>query len=256
MFRFVAATFFVLAGAGTAVAQQTTITFAHLANPSHNAALYAIEQGIVTSDKINVEVRAMDIAALQQAIAARSFDVVEAAAMAIPRAQARGLDLQIIGVVQRALEENLSYNIWVRPDSPIQTADDLKGKRMGAYTLSSAGMTLTRIALNQVHGLNVDRQGGDLQWVELPESALAAALAAGNVDATVLIHGQAYEALTTGEFRHVLELGRDLNEKFGLLTISSVLVAYGDRLAEDPESFREFLRMFRESVEYTLVFAT
>ncbi|MRX50431.1 PhnD/SsuA/transferrin family substrate-binding protein [Paracoccus sp. S-4012] len=252
MIRFAAAAAFLLAGAGAAFAQAKTITFSHLANPSHEAALYAIEQGIVTSDKIKVEVTALDIAALQQAIAARTFDVVEGAAMAVPRANARGLDLQIIGIAQRAHEEGLGSTIWVKPDSPIQTAEDLKGKRVGGYTLSSAGMTLVRIALNQAHGLDVSPEGGDLQFVELPESALAAALAAGNVDASVLIHAQAYEAMKSGEFRPVVQLGKDMTEKFGLRTITSVLVAYGDKLTEDPESYQEFLRMFRESVDYAL----
>lgn len=250
MFRFATAAFVLLAGAGAALAQQKTITFAHLANPSHEAALYAVKQGIITSDKIKVEVTPLDIAALQQAIAARTFDVVEGAAMAIPRANARGLPLQIIGIAQRSHEAGLGSSVWVKADSPLKTAEDLKGKRLGAYTLSSAGMTLNRIALNQAHGLNVDAKSGDVQFVELPESALAAALAAGNVDASVLIHAQAYQAMKTGEFRALLPLGKDLSEKFGLRTVTSVLVGYADKLAADPESYREFLRMFRESEEY------
>ncbi len=252
MFRFATAAFLALASAGAAFAQQKTITFSHLANPSHEAALYAIKQGIVTSDKIKVEVTPLDIAALQQAIAARTFDVVEAAAMALPRANARGLPLKIIGIAQRSHEEGLSSNIWVKPDSPLQTAQDLKGKKLGSYTLSSAGMTLNRIALAQAHGLNVAAKGGDLEFVELPESALAAALAAGNVDASVLIHAQAYQAMKTGEFRAIAQLGKDMSDKFGLRTITSVLVGYGDRLEKDPEAYREFLRMFRESVDYAL----
>lgn len=252
MFRFATAVFLALASAGAAFAQQKTITFSHLANPSHEAALYAIKKGIVTSDKIKIEVSPLDIAALQQAIAARTFDVVEGAAMAIPRANARGLPLEIIGIAQRSHDEGLGSSIWVKADSPIQSVEDLKGKKLGSYTLSSAGMTLNRIALNQAYGLNVAAKGGDVQFVELPESALAAALSAGNVDASVLIHAQAYQAMKSGEFRPIAQLGKDMTDKFGLRMITSVLVGYGDKLEKDPDSYQEFLRMFRESVEYAL----
>lgn len=252
MLKILTAAAVIFAGASAAFAEKATINFAHLSNPGHEAALYAIEQGIVTSDKIDVKVTALDIAALQQAIVARTFDVVEAAPVGIPRAKARGLDLQIIGTAQRLHEAGQSTAIWVKQDSPIQTVEDLKGKRLGGYTLSSAGMTLVRIALNKVHGLNIDREAGDVQWVELPEAALAAALAAGNVDASVLIHAQAYEAMTTGDFRPIVYTTKDMIEKFGLQTVTSVLVGYGEKLMEDPESYQEFLRMFRESVDYAL----
>ncbi|MGV6875963.1 ABC transporter substrate-binding protein [Pseudochelatococcus sp. B33] len=235
-----------------AFAQQKTITFSHLANPSHEAALYAIKQGIVTSERIKVEVTPLDIAALQQAIAARTFDVVEAAAMALPRANARGLPLQIIGIAQRSHEAGLGAGVWVKADSDIKEPGDLRGKRLGVYTLSSAGMTLNRIALNRAWGFNVDARNGDFQFVELPETALATALAADNVDAATLLHAQAYKAMQSGEFRPVAQTGKAIAEKFGVRPVTSVLVGYGDKLAQDPDSYTEFLRLFRQSVDYAL----
>lgn len=251
MFRFASGIMLAICTAGSAAADQRTITFSHLANPSHEAALYAIKEGIVTSDTIRVEVTPLDISALQQAIAARTFDVVEGPPMSIPRANARGLPLQIIGTAQRSHPEGLGVNVWVRADSPYQTLDDLRGKRFGGYSLSSAGMTIIRIALARAHGLNVDARGGDLTFVELPEAALAAALAAGNVDGAVLIHAQAYQAMNSDEFRPIAQLGRDMTEKFDLQMVTSVLIGYGDKLEANPDDYREFLRMFRESVEYT-----
>lgn len=252
MFRFASFAIATVLAASTAMAEQKTITFSHLANPSHEAALWAVKQGKVTSDKIKIEVTPLDIAALQQAIAARTFDVVEGAAMAIPRANARGLPLKIIGTAQRAHSSGEGSSIWVKADSPLKTIEDLKGKRLGGYTLSSAGMTLNRIALSQVYGLNIDAKGGDVQFVELPESALAASLAAGNVDAATLIHSQNYEARKSGDFRVLAELGKGMAEKFGMRTITSVLVGYGDKLEQDPESYQEFLRLFRASVDYAM----
>jgi NitT/TauT family transport system substrate-binding protein len=50
----------------------------------------------------------------------------------------------------------------------VLTKDDLKGKKLGVYSLGSAGITLIRIALADVHGFNVNTRGGDVEFLEMP----------------------------------------------------------------------------------------
>jgi NitT/TauT family transport system substrate-binding protein len=76
---------------------QTKITFGYLADPSHEAALWALRHGKVKSDKVAIESTPLNISALIQATAARTYDVIETAAVAVPRARERGLDLRIVG---------------------------------------------------------------------------------------------------------------------------------------------------------------
>ncbi|WP_420726129.1 hypothetical protein [Hwanghaeella sp. LZ110] len=76
---------------------ETTVNFGYLSDPSHEAILWAIKNGRITSDKIKVEATALEIPALIQETIAQTYDVIETAAIAIPRARSKGLDLRIIG---------------------------------------------------------------------------------------------------------------------------------------------------------------
>lgn len=229
---------------------QTVVTFGYLSDPSHEAVMWALKNGKVSSDRITVEATPLDISALIQATAARSYDVIQTAAMAIPRARQRGLDLRIVGTGLRYHASGEGAGIWVAKDSPINSVEDLKGKQLGVYSIGSAGITLIRIALADVHGLQTAATGGDVELVEMPAPALPAALAAGRIDAATLIHAQAFQAVQTGDFRAITQTAGDLTEKFGTRMVSAVLAGYGDKLDADPESYKEFLRVLRESMEY------
>jgi NitT/TauT family transport system substrate-binding protein len=229
---------------------QQTIRFGYLADPSHEAVLWAVRNGKVTSDKVKIEATPLDISALIQATAARTYDVVQTAAMAVPRARERGLDLRIIGTGLRNHASGEGAGIWVRKDSPIQSVKDLKGKRLAVYSIGSAGVTLIRIALAEVHGYNVALRGGDIEFVEMPAPAMPAALAGGRVDAATLIHAQAYQAMQSGEFRPIAQTAQDISQRFGVRGVSAVLAGYGEKLETAPDTYAEFLRVLEASMEY------
>ena len=145
-----------------------------------------------------------------------------------------------------------SGDIWVRKDSPIQTAGDLKGKKIGVYSLNSTGITLVRIALWKKYGHNMSFQGGDSEWVQVPAPSIPAALASDRIDAGTLIHAQAYKAMKSGEFRSIVPAAKDNVEIFGMPTVAAVYVGYPDKLAARPEAFKAFTRLFKASVQYAL----
>lgn len=226
------------------------VTFGYLADPSHEAVMWALRNGKVASDTIEVVATPLQIPALIQATSARTYDVIQTAAMAIPPARARGLDLQIMGAGLRYHTSGEGAGIWVKKDSPIKTVADLKGKRLAVYSLGSAGITLIRIALNEAYGLNVSIKDGDLSFVELPAPAMPAALATDKVDAATLIHAQAFSAMKNGEFRAIAQTAKDLTDKFHVRMVSAVIAGYGEKLKEKPAVYREFQRVLRASMEY------
>lgn len=237
--------------AGGAAAKEK-ITFAYLLDPSHDAVVYALKNGKVKSDLIDVEVRSLAIPALIQATSARQYDVVQTAVISIPRAEKQGLKLAILSTALRYHQSGEGADIWVKTDSPIKSVEDLKGKTVGVYGISSTGITLIRLALWKKYGVNVSLQGGDMRFVEMPAPALPAALSTGRIDAATLIHSQAFAASKSGEFRSVAHTAKDMYETFGLRMVSAVNVGYPDKLEARPAAYREFNRLLKASLDYAL----
>jgi NitT/TauT family transport system substrate-binding protein len=231
-----------------------TVSFGYLDDPSAEAVVWALKHGKVTSDTVKIEVTALSIPALIQAVTARSYDVVETAAIAIPQARSRGLDIRIMGMALRSSPkiEETGGDIWVKSDSDIKSVQDLKGRSLAVYSLSSSGITMIRDALSKSEGMNVSERGGDLTFVEVPPPAMPAALATGRVDAATLIHSQIWEAKKTGAYRPIYNSEKVNNEKYGILVPSAVLAGYGEKLQAKPEVYAEFLRVLKASADYAL----
>ena len=85
-------------GSATPVPQgvRQTVSLAVLDDPSRRAALYALEQGLVTSNAVDVSISYQPMSALNEATSARQYDVVEAPPLAVPLAMQTGIDLVIV----------------------------------------------------------------------------------------------------------------------------------------------------------------
>ena len=228
------------------------VTYAYLLDPAYDAVTWAMSDGKVSSDLIAVEARGLAIPQLIQATSAKQYDVIMTAVIAIPPAAAHGLELKVLSTALRQSPNGEGAGVWVKSDSPFKNPKELKGKSLGSYALRSTGYTQVRLALIKKYGLNAALEGGDLKQVEIQAPNLPGALAVGQIDAATLIHSQAYRALKSGEFRPIAETGRDNIEAFGMCFISALNVSYPERLAQRPEAFKEFNRMFRDSVRYAL----
>jgi NitT/TauT family transport system substrate-binding protein len=228
------------------------VTYAYLLDPAYDAVTWAMSNGKVSSDLIAVEARGLAIPQLIQATSAKQYDVIMTAVIAIPPAAAHGLELKVLSTALQQSPNGEGAGVWVKSDSPFKNPKELKGKSLGSYALRSTGYTQVRLALIKKYGLNAALEGGDLKQVEIQAPNLPGALAVGQIDAATLIHSQAYRALKSGEFRPIAETGRDNIEAFGVCFISALNVSYPERLAQRPGAFKEFNRMFRDSVRYAL----
>jgi NitT/TauT family transport system substrate-binding protein len=228
------------------------VTYAYLLDPAYDAVTWAMSNGKVKSDLIDIEARGLAIPQLIQATSAKQYDVIMTAVIAIPPAKARGLELKVLSTALQQSAVGEGAGIWVKSDSPIKDPTELKGKSLGSYALRSTGYTQVRLALIHKYKLNAALEGGDLKQVEIQAPNLPGALVAGQIDAATLIHSQAFRAMKSGEFRSIAETGRDNIEAFGMRFISALNVSYPERLAQRPDAFQEFDRMFRDSVRYAL----
>ena len=217
----------------------------------YDAVVWAIKNGRVKSDLIDVETTGVTIPTLLQATSTKQYDVVMTAVVGVPAAAARGLELRIMSAALYTSPAGEGGGVWVKKGSPIKTAADLKGKTLASYGLRATGYMFVREAIAKKYGLNMALDGGDVRQVEVQAPNLPAALATNQADAAALIHSQAWRALQTGDFVNICETGVILNEIHGRL-VSAVNVSYPEKLAARPEAFREFSRMLKASSDYAL----
>jgi NitT/TauT family transport system substrate-binding protein len=241
----------VLAASPVRAQARQKISYAYLLDPAYDAVVWAIRNGRIKSDLVEVEATGMLIPQLLQATATKQYDVVMTAVIGVPAAAARGLDLRILSAALRTAPAGEGGGVWVKKDSPLKTAAELKGRTLASYGLRSTGYMYAREAIRLKFGLNMALEGGDVRQVEVQAPNLPAALATGQADAATLIHSQAWRALASGEFVNICETGQILNEAYGPL-VSAVNVSYPEKLAARPDAFREFNRMLKASVEYAL----
>jgi NitT/TauT family transport system substrate-binding protein len=239
------------AGLSSAADAKEKLTVATYLEPAHLSAFWPLMNGKVPSDTVEVEIKNLSIETVAQAMATKQFDVVEIGALTLEQAAAQGMKLQMVGTALRYKLVPQGFGIWVKADSPFKTVADLKGKTIGSYGFKSTVFAVQRMALQDKYKVNVALDGGDFKFVQLPAPNLPAALSTGRVDAATFSHLQSYQARTGSEFRLLVNSAEDLKEVYGVPMVTSIFVAYPERLAEKPAAYRELLRMLKASSDYT-----
>lgn len=218
-------------------------------DPAFVAMTYAIRNGKVSSDLVDIDIHMLDINALAQAVSGKRFDILQVTALAVPRAIIQGLPLKVIGI-SVTNPPGPGRDIWVKKDSPLREPKDLKGKTLGTYSLASGAVTLVRIALSKHYGFNVSAEGGDFVMKQMQSMAMPAALATGQIDASMLSNVLGYRAGKSGEFRSLVNTDRIIGKMFGSPAVSTVFIGYTERLQAKPEVYRAALQLLIKSRDY------
>jgi ABC-type nitrate/sulfonate/bicarbonate transport system substrate-binding protein len=155
----VVATLGVLLAPTPPAAAKTKLSFAFVTDPTHEMYVYALRQGHVRSDKVDLELVTLAIPALVQGFLGRQYDIVETSMISIPRAVERGLNVSLLFTALGRLSPGPTLDIWVKRDSPVQSVQDLKGKKIAVFGLGSTALSMIRVALAKEHGFNVELQG-------------------------------------------------------------------------------------------------
>src|ERR1700751_857005 len=82
---------------GAALAKEK-LSIALNVDPSHAAVTWAIRNGRVESELVQLDMHFIDVNAMTQAASARRFDVLQLSALAVPRAITQGLGMKILGI--------------------------------------------------------------------------------------------------------------------------------------------------------------
>jgi NitT/TauT family transport system substrate-binding protein len=206
---------------------------------------WALRTGMYQKAGIDLEmVAANSGTAATTAVVSGTYELGKGSNIAALAAHLRGLPITIVanGVMWDAASP-VSVQV-VATDSPYQAPKDLNGK-IGAAT-----------GLNDIVVLVIcqwiDRNGGDsksMKWVEIPQSALAAALEAHRIDICMLNEPYYTAAAMTGKVRR-------LNPGYTLSVIAdhypvAIYFSHRDFAAKNPQLVRNFARVTYESAAYT-----
>ncbi|MCL4746781.1 MAG: PhnD/SsuA/transferrin family substrate-binding protein [Burkholderiaceae bacterium] len=234
----------------TNAAAKERISYAYQLDPMFEAALWALKNGKIKSDTVELELSVLSIPALIQAMPTKQFDVIQSDTIAVPRSAERGLDLVIMSTAIRYRPAGEGHNLFVPADSPVRTVADLKGKKIAVPSIGSAGFHLLRFALAEKYGVDVKVPGGDFVFVETPVPTMLAALQQKRADAGTFILSQTWRASVDGGFRALAKPAKEMHALWGLQMIPSINVGYPEKIAARPQAFAEFARMLRDSVRY------
>jgi len=202
----------------------------------------AIQNGAYKRAGLDVEVvTANSGSAATAAIVGGAYELGKASPMGSLLAHLRGLPLTIIanGAVW---DPKHPFNlVLAAADSPIKSAADCNGK-IGAVP-----------GLNDVAHLSilqwVDKNGGDsksMKWVEIPNSALGAALIEHRIDVTCLNEPQLSAALETGKIRRLADAFTAIAERW----VASVYIASPEWATKNADALRRWVRITYETAGY------
>jgi NitT/TauT family transport system substrate-binding protein len=157
-------------------------------------------------------------------------------------AQADGAQLKAVasGVASTGRAGRDFSAVVVRDGSPIHTAKDLVGKKIGVNILKNIGDTTVRQSVRKAGG---DATGLTFEAIPFPQ--MAAALRAGKVDAAWVVEPQLSEIITSGGnvvASNFVDTAADLT--VALYFTSSATIG------TDPQLVSNFTAAIRESLDY------
>jgi NitT/TauT family transport system substrate-binding protein len=213
------------------VAQQSRLRLGTSREQGSSGVRYAEEQGWFTEAELSVEVQSMaGFADAVLAVLGGSLDAGVTNPVMHLWLRDQGPDLRAIAADADEERANPVHAILVPSNSPIQSAHDLEGKRLGINGSNSSDRVMVQAWLES-HDVDASR----VTLIELPEAVHWRALLDGRVDAV-----SAAEPLVTAA---VAEGARVLANHYTEMNASTVLsyyVATGDWLSRNADVARRF----------------
>lgn len=223
------------------------ITFAiasAVIGPKEEVATYSVakDQGFLAEEKLDVSTINADgsVAALQ-AVASGSADITAADAGSILAAREKGLKIKAVG----GLVQNWPWQIAVTKGSPIKSAADLKGKKIGVISLASGSAPYARAFVAQ-GGLDPAK---DVELLPVGVGAqAAAAINDGKVDALAL-YSQAYQVIANSGTTFDYLQNPDMFQGIRSITFA----VREDSLTKDKDAIARYLRASYKGMLFSAV---
>lgn len=198
--------------------------------------LYAVDAGLFAKAGLDVEmVKLNNGAAVAAAVAGGSVQLGKGSALTPVQAYAKGIPFTVTASLANYSCDSPSIAMLVLKSSPIHTAKDLVGKTIGMVALNDSN-TLGVYAWLEKNGVDLN----SVKFIELGNSAGAAALEANRVDAMMFLDPALSAARATAEFRVVSYPNDALGCRFSVGTMFG-LTSWVDAHRDEVERFNRVL---------------
>lgn len=205
--------------------------------------LYGQSAGIFKSAGLEVQLQALGSgSATAAAVAGGAIDIGKSSLTTLISAHARGVPFVIVAPASIYSETSPVAGFVVAKDSPIASARDLNGKTVSASSLKDLISLATQAW--------IDAGGGDsktVHFIEIPSSAVSAALAQKRIDGATVVTPALAETLDSGNAKL---LGRSFSAIAKHFLIAGWFTT-SDFLAKHPETVRRFVGALHQAAAYT-----
>jgi NitT/TauT family transport system substrate-binding protein len=205
--------------------------------------LYGQSAGIFKSAGLEVQLQALGSgSATAAAVAGGAIDIGKSSLASLISAHARGVPFVIVAPASIYDHASPVAGFIVAKDSPIAGPRDLNGKTVSASSLKDLISLATQAW--------IDAGGGNsksVHFIEIPSSAVTAALAQKRIDGATVVTPALAEALDSGTARLLGFSFSAIAKRFliaGWFTTSDFLAKHGDTV-------RRFVQAFRRAAAYT-----
>jgi NitT/TauT family transport system substrate-binding protein len=201
----------------------------------------AIEKGYYEEEGLKWDLVQVDTGQTNLMLTTGQIDVTNNLLATLIQPLANGLDVKIPLGLHTGCQK-----VLVRPDSPIRTPADLKGKRIGTTGMASSGTVITQRYLAEL-GIGVSADNLEVEWVIYQQADLPLALERGQVDAIALGDPTAYIIESEGKGRVIINQATDdyLKEEY-----CCVIVAGINFIKNYPQTAAKFVRAIQKAAAY------
>jgi NitT/TauT family transport system substrate-binding protein len=221
----------------------TTVNMGATSSDDMAPILYGQKAGIFRKYGLDVQTNKMSAGvAAAQALVAGTFDFGKASVTTILSGHEKGIPFSIVAESFLNNAKDPSSAFIVLKESTIQTGKDFNGQLVASAGLGDIGT----MALSAW----VDQHGGDaktIKFVEIPFSAVGAAIESGRVAAGVASNPNLAVALAAGKMRMI----PGIFESIAPLYCEVAWMCMRDYSTKNPSVVRAFARAYNECVTYT-----
>ena len=222
-------------GSGSAASGEpevTALTVGALPISDYAAVYWAEEKGFFDEEGLDITIEPVPSGAQSaQMVATGDLDLGYSHSIATSIATQSGLPIKVIAVTS-ALGPN-TLSIYVDPDSPIESVEDLEGRTIGINALNTVGDITFRNMIAE-DGLEVEPD-----WVEVPFPEMLNGVQSGSIDAGYAPEPFSSAARVAG-MREVVNLIEEGGPNDGLAVAN--FVASDQFIGENPNTVDAFVR--------------